>query len=192
LPLRRAQPIAPFTNVEFAIGARRTAPLWRLLDGVPTDGWTDAIDMTGAQVTVADYCPNWWPANTRLLIRRVRLDLDRGQVSGDPRARRRRTLHPAQRALPLDDLAGMAEVDGVFAYSFIVTNLDVSTGVNAVQVEHWYRHRTTTVDFTEPAEVGHRPSSRPCGRWVTWPVWSPDPTNESLPNPGRFNPTSRT
>jgi len=31
-----------FTGVEFAIGARRTAPLWRILDGVPTDGWTDA------------------------------------------------------------------------------------------------------------------------------------------------------
>ena len=43
--------------MEFAIGARRTAPLWRLLDGVPADGWTDAVDMTAAQVAVADYCP---------------------------------------------------------------------------------------------------------------------------------------
>ena len=63
-----------FADVEFAIGARRTAPLWRLLDGVPGDGWTDAVDMTGAQVGVADYCPNWWPAASRPLIRRVRLD----------------------------------------------------------------------------------------------------------------------
>jgi len=84
-----------FTDVEFAIGARRTAPLWRVLDGVAGDGWTDAIDTLAAQVAVADYCPNWWPATTRLLIRRVRLDLDRGQVTADPRARRRRTLHPA-------------------------------------------------------------------------------------------------
>jgi len=119
---------ALLAGVEFAIGARRTAPLWRLLDGVPDQAWTDAIDMTGAQVAVADYCPNWWPATIRLLIRRVRLDLDHGQVSTDPRARRRRTLHPDQRALLLDELA---EVDGVFAYSFIVTNLDVSTGVKA-------------------------------------------------------------
>ena len=29
---------ALFANVEFAIGARRTAPLWRILDSVPTDG----------------------------------------------------------------------------------------------------------------------------------------------------------
>jgi Transposase DDE domain group 1 len=130
---------ALFADVEFAIGARRTAPLWRLLDGVPGRAWTDAIDMTGAQVAVAEYCPNWWPATTRLLIRRVRLDLDHGQVSGDPRARRRRTLHPDQRALPLAELA---EVDAVYGYSFIVTNLDVSTGAKAAQVEHWYRHRT--------------------------------------------------
>ena len=61
---------ALFAGVEVAIGARRTAPLWRLLDGVPNQAWTDAIDMTGAQVAVADYCPKWWPANTRLLIRR--------------------------------------------------------------------------------------------------------------------------
>jgi hypothetical protein len=152
-----------FTDVEFAIGARRTAPLWRILDGVPTDGWTDAIDMTGAQVAVAAYCPNWWPATTALLIRRVRLDLDRGQVSGDPRARRRRTLHPAQRALPLDDLAGVAETDGVFAYSFIVTNLDVSTGANAATVEHWYRHRTQVEnlfrDTKHGAALRHLPSA---------------------------------
>ena len=38
---------ALFADVEFAIGARRTAPLWRLLDGVPAEGWTDAVDMTG-------------------------------------------------------------------------------------------------------------------------------------------------
>lgn len=46
-------------------------------------------------------------------------------------------MHPAQRALPLDELA---EVDAVFAYSFIVTNLEVSTDAKAVKVEHWSGH----------------------------------------------------
>ena len=46
------------------------------------DDWTDAIDMDGAQVAVADYRPVWWPAKTFLLIRRVRLDIS--QVSADP------------------------------------------------------------------------------------------------------------
>ena len=83
-------------HIGFAIGAKRIAPLWRLLAGLAEDGWHDAIDMDGAQIAVAGYCPDWWPANTRLLIRRVALDPE--QVSADPRSRRRRTLHPDQRA----------------------------------------------------------------------------------------------
>ena len=90
-------------KIGFAIGAKRIAPLWRLLAGIAEDDWHDAIDMNGAQVAVAEYCPDWWPADTRLLIRRVLLDP--AQVSADPRSRRRRTLHPDQRALPIPELA---------------------------------------------------------------------------------------
>jgi hypothetical protein len=39
-------------GVEFAIGAKRIAPLWRLLDGVAEDAWADAVNMDGAQVAV--------------------------------------------------------------------------------------------------------------------------------------------
>jgi hypothetical protein len=120
---------ALLAEVEFAIGAKRIAPLWRILDGLAETAWTDAIDMTGAQVTVAAYCPDWRPAATRLLIRRVRLDPGSGraggQISADPRARRRRTLHPDQRALPIAELAA---ADAVYGYSFIVTNDDVDQG----------------------------------------------------------------
>jgi Transposase DDE domain group 1 len=150
---------ALFAEIEFAIGARRIAPLWRLLDGIAEADWTDALDMPAAQVAVADYCPNWWPAATRLLIRRVRLDVEAGAVSADPRARRRRTLHPDQRALPL---TGLAELDAVYGYSFIVTNLDVSTSEQAVAVEHWYRHRTSIENLFRDAKHGaalrHLPS----------------------------------
>jgi hypothetical protein len=153
---------ALFAEVEFAIGARRIAPLWRILDGVAETDWTDAIDMTNAQVAVAEYCPDWWPAATRLLIRRVRLDVSAGQVSADPRARRRRTLHPDQRALPINELAA---ADAVYGYSFIVTNLDVSTGERAVAVEHWYRHRTSIENVFRDAKLGaalrHLPSGYP-------------------------------
>ena len=93
-------------HIGFAIGARRIAPLWRLLAGLGEDAWHDAIEMERAQVAVADYGPDWWPANTRLLIRRARLDPE--QVSADPRSRRRRTLHPGQRALPIPELAQQA------------------------------------------------------------------------------------
>jgi hypothetical protein len=131
-------------HVGFAIGARRIAPLWRLLAGIAGDAWHDAIDMEHAQAAVADYCPDWWPANTKLLIRRVALDP--AQVSADPRSRRRRTLHPDQRDMLFPELAAQP---AIYAYSFILTNLDVSTPDKAVAVEHWYRHRTT-VETSKP------------------------------------------
>jgi hypothetical protein len=118
--------------------------------------------MTGAQVAVAEYCPDWWPAATRLLIRRVRLDIQAGQVSADPRARRRRTLHPDQRALPIDELA---DLDAVYGYSFVVTDLDVSSGERAAAVEHWYRHRSQVENIFRDAKHGgalrHLPSGYP-------------------------------
>jgi len=148
---------AHFENIGFAIGAKRIAPLWRLLSGIAEHAWTDAIDMDAAQVAVADYRPDWWPANTTLLIRRVRLDAC--QVSADPRSRRRRTLHPDQRALPLDELA---DADAIYGYSFILTNLDVSTSRQAAAVEHWYRHRTSVEsvfrDSKHGAALRHLPS----------------------------------
>ena len=147
-------------NIAFAIGARRIAPLWRLLAGIADDDWHDAIDMGNAQVAVGGYCPDWWPADTRLLIRRVRLDPE--QVSADPRSRRRRTLHPDQRALPLPELAGAA---AIYAYSFIVTNLDVSSPDKAAAAEHWYRHRTTVENIFRDSKLGaalrHLPSGYP-------------------------------
>lgn len=152
--------VAFFAGVEFAIGAKRIAPLWRLLDGLIEADWADAIDMAGAQVAVADYRPVWWPAKTFLLIRRVRLDIS--QVSADPRSRRRRTLHPDQRALPLEELA---EADAIYGYSFILTNLDVSTPDKAAAVEHWYRHRTSIENLFRDSKHGaalrHLPSGYP-------------------------------
>jgi hypothetical protein len=146
-------------GIEFAIGAKRITPLWRMLAGIGEDDWTDAIEMTGAQVAVANYRPDWWPEDTYLLIRRVRLDIDTGQVSADLRSRRRRTLHPDQQKLPLPELA---DADAVYAYSFILTNLDVSTPEAAAQVEHWYRHRTTIEntfrDSKHGAALRHLPS----------------------------------
>jgi hypothetical protein len=128
-----------------------------LLDGIAETDWANAIDMAGAHVAVADYRPDWWPANTFLLIRRVRLDID--QISVDPRSRRRRTLHPDQRALPLDELA---ETDTIYGYSFILTNTDVSTPDKAGAVEYWYRHRTSIENLFRDSKHGaalrHLPS----------------------------------
>lgn len=144
-------------GVKFAIGAKRIAPLWQTLAGLSESDWTEAIDMPGAQVAVAHYRPAWWPPKTWLLIRRVALAPE--QISADPRSRRRRTLHPDQRVLPLAELAGTGTVYG---YSFILTNLDVSTPARAAAVEHWYRHRTTIEnlfrDTKHGAALRHLPS----------------------------------
>jgi hypothetical protein len=147
-------------HISFAIGARRIAPLWQLLAGIAEQDWHDAIEMDNAQVAVAEYCPAWWPADTRLLIRRVLLDP--AQVSADPRSRRRRTLHPDQRALPIPELARQP---AVYAYSFILTNLDVSSPARASAAEHWYRHRTTVENLFRDSKLGaalrHLPSGYP-------------------------------
>ncbi|MFY9932022.1 MAG: transposase, partial [Streptosporangiaceae bacterium] len=147
-------------KIAFAIGAKRIAPLWRLLAGIAGDAWQDAIEMDNAQVAVADYCPDWWPADTRLLIRRVLLDP--AQVSAGPRSRRRRTLHPDQRALPFPELAAQP---AICAYSFILTNLDVSSPDKAAAAEHWHRHRTTVENLFRDSKHGaalrHLPSGYP-------------------------------
>jgi hypothetical protein len=145
--------VAFVEGVEFAIGAKRIAPLWRLLAGITETDWADAIDMDGAQVAVADYRPEWWPTATSLLIRRVRLGIS--QVSADSRSRRRRTLHPDQRALPLAELA---EADAIYGYSFILTNSDVSTKGKAVAIELWYRHRTSIENTTERDQQPRSPT----------------------------------
>jgi hypothetical protein len=36
----------------------------------------------------------------------------------------------------------LRKLDAVYGYSFILTNLDVTTPDRAAAVEHWYRHRT--------------------------------------------------
>ena len=160
---------ALFTGIEFAIGARRIAPLWRLLDGIAEADWTDAIDMPAAQIAVADYCPNWWPAATRLLIRRVRLDVAHGAVSGRPAG------PPAAHAAPRPARPATGRtaptLDAVYGYSFIVTNLDVATGERAAAVEHWYRHRTCMENLFRDAKHGAALRHLPSGHHAVNRAW---------------------
>jgi hypothetical protein len=152
--------LARAAHISFAIGVKPIAPLWRLLAGLANENWHDAIEMDGTQVAVAEYCPDWWPADTALLVRRVLLDPE--QVSADPRSRRRRTLHPDQRALPIPELA---VAGAIYACSFIVTNVDVTAPDKAVAAEHWYRHRATAENILRDSKLGaalrHLPSGYP-------------------------------
>ncbi len=136
-------------DMTFAIGAKRITTMWKALAGIADDAWRDAIDMDNAQVAISAYRPAEWPQDTVLLIRRVRLDPE--QVSADPRSRRRRTLHPDQRALPIPELEAEP---AIYAYSFILTNLDVSTPARAAACEHWYRHRTAVENIFRDSKHG--------------------------------------
>src|SRR6266545_2550902 len=97
-----------------------------------------------------------------------------GRVAGGHRvrgaagqgARRRRTIPKDQLALALDGLA-----EHVYAYSFIATNLDVSTPAKAVAVEAWHRMRTDIEDRIRDAKHGAALRHLPSGTRAANTVW---------------------
>lgn len=149
---------------DFAIGARRNPATWRAAATIPEEAWAPAVGMRGAQVAVADYVPKDWPEGTRCLIRRVRYDAS--TLSADPRARRRKTIPPGQLVLALD-----GQLDHVWAYSFIVTNLDISTCAKAQRVEAWFRHRTDIEDRIRDAKHGAALRHLPSGDQAVNTAW---------------------
>ena len=141
---------------DFSLAVTRNPAAWRAAAAIPDSAWRKAQRMKGAQVAVCDYAPAGWPAGTACVVRRVKVRAK--DVSTDPRARRRRTIPKDQLALALDGL-----VEHVYAYSFIATNLDVSTPAKAVAVEAWHRMRTDIEDRIRDAKHGaalrHLPSA---------------------------------
>ena len=51
----------------------------------------------------------------------------------------------------------LGEADAIYGYSFILTNLDVSTPDKAAAVEHWYRHRTSIENIFRDSKHGAAP-----------------------------------
>lgn len=149
---------------DFALGATRNSATWRVAAGIPEDGWTVAQGMRHAQVAIANYVPRGWPVGTRFLVRRVRHQA--ASISTDPRARRRKTIPADQLTLALDGL-----VDQVWAYSFIATNLDISTAAKARAVEAWYRHRTDIEDRIRDAKHGAALRHLPSGHAQVNTAW---------------------
>jgi hypothetical protein len=149
-------------GVRFAIGAKRIKPLWAQAAKIPENAWTPAIGLDDegreGEVAVMAYVPNWWPERASCLVRRVRVPI--GHLSPSLKARRRRTVPEGQLRLAFHKMA-----DHVYAYSFIITDLDASTGEKAAQVEHWFRHRTDIEALNRDAKHGaalrHLPSGHP-------------------------------
>jgi hypothetical protein len=149
---------------DFSLGVARNPAVWRSATAIPDGAWRNAKRMKGAQVAVCDYAPAGWPAGTACVVRRVKIRA--GDISTDPRARRRRTIPKDQLVLALDGL-----VEHVYAYSFIATNLDVSTPAKAVVVEAWHRMRTDIEDRIRDAKHGAALRHLPSGTRAANTVW---------------------
>jgi Transposase DDE domain group 1 len=149
-------------RADFALAARRTGATWRASRALPETAWRPAEGME-AEVAECTYAPKGWPARTRCIVRRVKVQRD--DLRPDVRTRRRRTIDPDQLRL-LE--AGEAEV--AYAYSFIVTNL----AGDAVAIEAWFRRRALIEERLEDAKLGLALRHLPSGYETvngTW-MWS--------------------
>jgi hypothetical protein len=153
-----------FRDIEFAIGAKRNQAVWRAAMTIAEHAWVPAIGMEHAEVAVCDYIPDWWPADTACLVRRVRIPAQ--AVSADPRARRRRTILKDQLVLALE-----GKLDYVYGYCFVLTNMDVSTEEKIAEVEWWYRHRTDIEALNRDAKHGAALRHMPSGDQAVNTVW---------------------
>jgi Transposase DDE domain group 1 len=149
---------------DFSLGVTRNKAAWRAAAAIPQGAWRKAKRMKGAQVAVCDYAPAGWPPGTASVVRRIKVRAK--DISADPRARRRRTIPKDQLTLALDGL-----VEHVYAYSFIATNLDVSTPAKAVAAEAWHRMRTDIEDRIRDAKHGAALRHLPSGTRAANTVW---------------------
>src|SRR5664279_1338440 len=153
-------------GVEFAIGVKRNSAVVRASRETPVAGWHPAKDMAHTEVAVIDYLPGTWPkgAGVTCIARRTRIPVE--LMSTDPRARKLRTIDKAQQVLALE-----GKLDYVYAHSFILTNLDVSTPAKLVETEHWYRRRTDIEALNKDAKHGAALRHLPSGDRTVNTVW---------------------
>ena len=151
---------------EFAIGVKRNTAVVRASRSEPTAGWHPAKEMEYTEVAVIDYLPGSWPAAAGIacIARRTRIPVE--LMPTDPRARKLRTIDKDQKALALE-----GTIEYVCGYSFILTNLDVSTPAKLVQTEHWYRHRTDIEALNRDAKHGAALRHLPSGSRTVNTVW---------------------
>lgn len=97
------------------------------------------------------------------IARRTRIPADRIPTE---RARQRRTIPKDQLALALD-----GRLDHVFGYSFILTNLDVSSDEQLAEVEWWYQHRTDIEALNKDRKYGAALRHLPSGDHAVNSVW---------------------
>ena len=146
-------------GADFAIAVKRTDPVWRAVRKVPETGWRKATGME-AEVAECGYVPAGWPPGTRTICRRVKLSPE--EVSRDARSRRRRTIDPEQLAL-----FEAGEVVPIYAYSFIITNLDW----DICEIEAWSRERALVEETIKDSKYGASLVHMPSGYETVNALW---------------------
>ena len=152
-------------GARFTVSVPRTVAMWKLITQIGEDVWADARDLPGAQVAEIAYTPTGWKHESlRMIVRRTRYSA--AQISANPRARRRNTIHPQQLAMLLDGHASEA-----YGYSFILTDIPDQA---AVQVEHFIataprsRNASKTQSSARHSDGCPAPTTTP-----TAPGWPP-------------------
>jgi hypothetical protein len=131
-------------GVGFTCSLKRTPSLHQVRLAISSRAWRPALQMPQAEIAETTYAHQGWRHEPlRLIVRRVRVPVD--ELSWDPRSRRRRTVPKAQLALAL---AGRVEY--VYAYSFILTDLDG----DAAEIELWHRQRAQIEERVKEAKLG--------------------------------------
>jgi hypothetical protein len=119
--------------------------VWKLIARIPDSAWVDATDLPGAQVAETTFTPAGWRHEPlRMIVRRTLYTA--AEISANPRARRRKTLHPEQLAMLADGHTG----DG---YGYGCTLCDIHDQA-AVWLEHFHRHRAQIEERLKDAKLG--------------------------------------
>lgn len=131
-------------KVSFSISVPRSSAMWRALEAIGEEGWQEAIDFPDAELAETTYSPEGWEEEPlRLVIRRVRFAAE--GIASDLRARRRRTIPPAQLSLVA---AGEASV--AYGYSFILTDMPGPADL----IEHHHRRRAQIEERIKDHKLG--------------------------------------
>jgi Transposase DDE domain group 1 len=149
-------------RARFTVSVPRSSAMWNALATIGEDAWQDALEMHGAQVAEITYTPSGWKHEPlRLIIRRVPFTAE--QVARLQGSRRLKTIHPEQLQLALD-----GEIDSVYGYSFILTDIHWQPGA---WIEHFHRHRAQIEERLKESKLGQALRHLPSGDQHANRVW---------------------
>jgi hypothetical protein len=131
-------------GVRFSISVPRSSAMWKALERIDASDWQPGEGLRDAEVAETSYAPEGWKREPlRLIIRRVAHAAD--ALSDDPRSRRRSTIPKQQLTLGLE-----GELDTVYGYSFILSDLDGETAA----VERHHRERAQIEERIKDHKLG--------------------------------------